>query len=292
MTTVGFIGLGRMGSRMAANVAAGGFPLVLYNRTRSKAEEVAAATGGEVVDSARALAQRADVAVTMVADGEALEAVYRGESGLLAGLGPGKIAVDMSTVGPTLVDRLGADVEATGAAMVDAPVSGSTAAAEARTLMIMAGGDDASVEAVRPVLESIGSPVLHVGRRGAGATLKLAINSIVFGINQAVAEALVMAERAGVDRTVAYDTFCESAAAAPVVKYRRDVFVRPGELPVTFTIDLAVKDLELALQLGASVGASLPQAELNTQVMRDASAAGLGEADMGDIAVYLRSAGS
>lgn len=283
---VGFVGLGRMGSRMAANVAAGGFPLVLYNRTREKAERVAATTGGDVVDTPGRLAAEADVIVTMLADGAALEAVYEG--GILEALGPGKVCVDMGTVGPEVVTRLGARIDATGATLVDAPVSGSTASVEARSVMIMAGGPEAAVERVRPVLASIGNPVLHVGSRGAGATLKLAINAIIYGINQSVAESLVMAERAGVDRGVAYNAFVNSAVAAPVVKYRQPVFEHPGELPVTFTLDLALKDLDLILALGEATGARLPQAVLNRSVMQEASAAGLGDSDMGDVAVHLR----
>jgi 3-hydroxyisobutyrate dehydrogenase/2-hydroxy-3-oxopropionate reductase len=118
--------------------------------------------------------------------------------------------------------------------------------------------------------------------------MKLAVNSVVFGINQAVAEALVMAERSGVDRTVAYDVFSNSAAGAPVVNYRKDIFLHPGELPVSFTIDLAVKDLELITGHAHEVGTTLPVAEGAIAVMRAAVAAGLGHRDMGDVAVYLR----
>lgn len=288
MVEVGFIGLGRMGSRMAANVAAAGFPLTVYNRTLAKAEAFAADHRATAAATPRELAAAADVVVTMVADGEALLAVYGGDDGVLAGLRPGTTAVEMSTVGPKLVARLGSEVTAAGATLVDAPVSGSVAAAEARTLMIMAGGDDASVSEVRPVLEAIGRPVIHVGPLGAGATMKLAVNSIVFSINQTVAEALVMTERSGIDRAVAYDTFCASAAGAPVIKYRREVFLRPGELPVSFTIDLAVKDLELITEHARQVGAPLPVAEEAAAVMRAAAVEGFGDRDMGDVAVYLR----
>lgn len=288
MDKVGFIGLGRMGSRMAASVAAAGFPLTVYNRTTARAEAFAAEHGAAVAATPSDLAAAVDVVVTMLADGEALLAVYRGEDGVLAGLRPGAMAVEMSTVGPELVGGLAAEVAASGATLVDAPVSGSVAAAEARTLMIMAGGEVAAVEAVRPVLEAIGGPVLHVGPPGSGATMKLAVNSVIFTINQGLAEALVMAERSGVDRTVAYDTFSASAAGAPVVKYRRDVFVAPGETPVTFTIDLGAKDLDLITQHAKRVGTSLPAAEAAASVMRSAAAAGLGGGDMGDVAAYLR----
>lgn len=286
--TVGFIGLGRMGSRMAANIAESGLPLVVYNRTTWVAEEFADAKKVERADSPQALTDQVDVVITMLADGEAVDAVYHGPEGVVKALTADKICVEMSTIGPTVVTELAASVSATGADLVDAPVSGSTAAVEGRTLMIMAGGDAAVVGRARPSLEAISTPVIHVGESGAGATLKLAINSIIYGINQSVAESLVMCERAGVDREVAYDAFTKSAAAAPVVKYRQQVFERPGEMPVSFTIDLAIKDLDLITALGDLVGAEVPQATVNREVMRQAAANGMGGRDMGDVAVYLR----
>ncbi len=288
MTTVGFIGLGRMGSRMAANLAAGGFDVVVYNRTRAKADEFASEHGATAMGTPRELAAASDVTITMLADGPAVEAVYGGEDGVLAGLRSGSVAIDMSTAGPDTIASLAARVAGAGATLVDAPVSGSIAAAEAKTLMIMAGGDAATVDQVRPVLEAIGSPVLYVGDSGAGATMKLVINSIVFATSQAAAEALVMAERSGVDRTVAYDTICQSAAAAPVLKYRRDWYIHPGEMPVSFTIDLAIKDLDLITGHAAGVGTTLPAAAESLAVLRSAADAGMGDNDMGDVAVHMR----
>lgn len=285
---VGFIGLGRMGSRMSANVAAGGFPLVVHNRTQSTAHELAATMGAEVASTPRALAEAADVIITMLADEVAVTDIYTGRDGVAEGLDNTKTCVEMSTIGPAAVRRLADIVRPTGAALVDAPVSGATAAAEARALMIMPGGDSEVVERVRPILESMGDPVLHIGASGTGAALKLAINSVIYGINEAVAEALVLAERAGIDRSTAYEAFTRSAIAAPVVVYRRPIFENPGSVPVTFTIDLGLKDLNLITELGVEVGAPLPQAERTREVMIEATTAGLGDRDMGEIAVYLR----
>lgn len=286
--TVGFIGLGRMGSRMAANLAAAGFDLVVHNRTAAKASEFVEAHGGRASTSPRELAEQCDIIVTMLADGEALVDTYHGAEGVLAGLRPDTLCIEMSTIGPELLRKMASHVEKTGGRVVDAPVSGSVAAAEAKRLMIMAGGDDDSVAQARPVLEAMGDPVDHVGPLGAGATMKLAVNSVVFSINQSVAEALVMAERSGVDRETAMDTFVRSAAGAPVVAYRRDWFVHPEDMPVSFTIDLSIKDLELITGHAEAVGTSLPAAAESLEVARRAAAEGFGDRDMGDIAVFMR----
>jgi 3-hydroxyisobutyrate dehydrogenase-like beta-hydroxyacid dehydrogenase len=288
--TVGFLGMGRMGGRIAPNIARAGFPLIVYNRTRPRAEDVAAQAGASVGRTPAEVARAADVVITMLANGPALEAVYEGPDGVLAGLEPGTVAIDMSTVGPGLVLSLGERVRARGATMVDAPVSGSVATAESATLMLMVGGDEADVARVRPVLESAGRPVIHVGPPGAGAAMKLAVNAMIFAINQSLSESLVLAERAGIARETAYEVFANSAAAAPVVHYRRPVFERPGELPPSFTLDLAAKDLRLILELGAQVGAPMPQSERNLQVIEDAIAANRGARDLGELAEFLRSA--
>jgi 3-hydroxyisobutyrate dehydrogenase-like beta-hydroxyacid dehydrogenase len=287
MTRVGFIGLGRMGSLMAANVVEAGFETAVWNRTRDKAEAFASRTGARVAPTPARLAAETDIVVSMVADGPVLEEIHTSPDGLLEGLA-GATVVDMSTVGPLTIGRLAPLVAARGSELIDAPVSGSTAAAEAKTLMIMAGGSDAGFERVRPVLEAMGDPVMHVGGSGAGATLKLAINSMIFGINEAVSEALVLAERSGVDRGVAYEAFANSAAAAPVVKYRRPVFEAPGTTPVSFTVDLAIKDLTLILELAERTGVRMPGAEANRQVMQATSDEGHGDGDMGLTAVHLR----
>jgi 3-hydroxyisobutyrate dehydrogenase-like beta-hydroxyacid dehydrogenase len=286
---VAFLGMGRMGSRVAGNIAAGGFPTTLYNRTRARAEEVAAPTGASVANAPAAAARDADVVITMLADGPAVESVYRGDDGVLQTLRGGAVAVDLSTTGPTFVRRLAAMVAEAGASLVDAPVSGSVATAESGKLMLMVGGDDTDVERVRPILATAGSTIIHVGPSGAGATMKLAVNAIVFGLNQSISESLVLAEHAGIDRAVAYEVFANSAIAAPVVHYRREAFERPGDVAPSFTIDLAIKDLRLILGLAGDVGAAVPQTELNVDVMERAAPAH-GRDDISAIAQHLRGA--
>ena len=286
---VGFVGLGRMGWPMAANVARVYLPLRVYNRTRERAESFAASAPRVIVCGSPAeVAAASDVVITMLADGAAVDEVYLGEQGLLVGARPGTVLVDMSTIGPDHVTVLADKVGGVGLALVDAPVSGSVATAEAAALLVMAGGEASAVDRARPVLDAIGATVLHVGPSGAGATMKLVVNTIVYGLNQSVSEALVFAERAGLDRLLTYDVFAHSAIAAPFVRYRREAFERPGEVPAAFRVELASKDLRLILDLAQRVGAELRQAETNLAVLEEAEGAGLQDEDVSAVARYLR----
>jgi 3-hydroxyisobutyrate dehydrogenase-like beta-hydroxyacid dehydrogenase len=286
--TVGFIGLGRMGSRIARNVAGGGFPMVVHNRTRERAEAFAADVGATVADTPADAAAQADVLLTMLSDDAAVEAVYAGADGALAAMGPGKTSVDMSTVSPAFSRSLGERLRAAGAAMVDAPVSGSVATAESASLLIMAGGTEADIERVRPVLETTSSAIVRLGDQGSGALMKVCVNAILFGLIEGLAENLVVAERSGIDREAAFEVIVRSAIGAPAIQYRRREFEHPGEDPPMFTIDLAMKDLGLALDVAAGVGAELPQTDRTLSVMRDAAAAGFGQQDIAALAEYLR----
>jgi 3-hydroxyisobutyrate dehydrogenase-like beta-hydroxyacid dehydrogenase len=283
-----FLGLGLMGRPMAANLIKAGHDLAVWNRTAATAQAFAGEHGAAAAANPAAAAAGADVVITMLADDGALVDCYGRSDGILAGLRPGAVAVDMSTVSPATARHLRAQCVGRGAEYVDAPVSGSVAAAAAATLTIMAGGTAAAVEAVRPVLGAMGEPVIHVGAGGTGATMKLAVNSIVHGLNGAVSEALVLAERAGIARAAAYSVFLSSAVAAPFVHYRQAAFERPDEVPVAFRLALAAKDLRLALALGRVVGAELPQTVQNLAVLERAVAAGLGEHDESAVAALLR----
>ena len=290
MTAVGFAGLGRMGAPMARNIVRHGFPVTVWNRTATKAEAFASAnaSGARIAPDPRTLAEGSDVLVTMLAGDLAVREFFGGSSGALLGLRPGAHVVDMSTVSPEASAEVGSAVRAAGARFVEAPVSGSTAAAESGSLLVMAAGEAAAVDAVRPVLEAMSAQVVHVGDVGAGVVMKLAVNTVVYGLSQAVAEALVLAERAGIDRATAYAVFCESAIAAPMVRYRRELFERPGEVEPTFALDLAVKDLRLITALATEVGVEMPQAQINLDALQRASAAGYGTWDMSAVAEHLR----
>jgi 3-hydroxyisobutyrate dehydrogenase-like beta-hydroxyacid dehydrogenase len=288
---VAVVGAGRMGGAMAGTLRRAGLEVVVFNRTRSRAEAVAEATGAAVAASAREAAEGAQVVLSSLADDAAVEAAYTGPDGVVAGLEPGTVVCESSTVDPGTVRRLGPLVADRGASLLDTPVSGSVSTAEAGQLTVMAGGDPAALKRARPVLDHLARQVFHVGELGSGAVMKLVVNSVLHGLNLALAEGLVLAERAGVGRSAAYDVIAASAVAAPFVHYKREAFEHPGRPPVAFSLDLAGKDLDLALDLAAQAGAPMEQAATNRQVVRAAVAAGLGGHDLSELATYLRSAG-
>lgn len=289
---VAFVGLGNMGRPMAANLAVNGHTVYLWNRTRSRCEQLASdlppSAKVVVCDSPAEAAERADVIVSMLADEQAVFDVYENENGLISGMRRGAVAVEMSTIGPDVVARLSDLLDKVEAQVVDAPVSGSIALAEAGELTIMAGGDADAVRRVGPVLHCLGGRVLHMGPAGTGAAMKLAVNTVILGLNEAVSEGLVLAEAAGIDRLAAYHVFTASAVAAPFVHYRRKAFEEPDAVPTAFAVTLGEKDLALILDLAEQVGVRLPQAEANRKVLQDAAEAGWADHDVSAAARYLR----
>jgi 3-hydroxyisobutyrate dehydrogenase-like beta-hydroxyacid dehydrogenase len=289
VTRVGFAGLGRMGAPMARRIAAGGYAVTVWNRTAAKAAAFAAEVpGARVATTPTELVQAVEVVVTMLADDAAVRAFLLGPDGAVAAAPSGALVVDMSTVSPDTTAEVREAVRTAGGRFVEAPVSGSTVAAETGALLVLAAGEEADVDAAEPVLSTMAREVVRVGGPGAGLVMKLAVNTVVYGLSQAVAEGLVLAERAGVDRLTAYRVFADSAVAAPMVHYRRELFERPGEVEPTFTLDLAIKDLRLIEALAASVGAPVPQAVVNRAQLEGASAAGYGSWDMSAVAEHLR----
>ena len=290
-TTVAVLGIGRMGGAMAGRLAACGLDVVLYNRSPEPAQALAASIGARVAATPAEAVAGSAVAISMVSDDAAVHDLFEGPTGALAGLDSRTVAVDMSTVLPGTIQGLEAAVRATGAGILDAPVSGSVAFAASGGLTIMVGGSPADVERARPVLEQLGQRVIHLGPLGAGATVKLAVNTVIYGLNQALSEALVLAERAGVDRATAYDVIRSSAAGAPFVEYKRAAFIEPDSTPTAFALALAEKDLELILELAAAVGTEVPQARTNLELVRRAGSGDPGR-DIASIAAYLRESGS
>jgi 3-hydroxyisobutyrate dehydrogenase-like beta-hydroxyacid dehydrogenase len=285
---VAFLGTGRMGAAMVGSLRRAGFQAAVWNRTPSKAEAVARETGARVHPTAADAVSGADVVLSSLADDEAVRHAYVGADGAAGGLNPGAVVLEMSTIAPRTVREVLPAVEERGASLLDAPVSGSVAFAEKGELTVMVGGDPAALDRARPVLEALSKRILHVGDLGAGATMKLAVNALVHAINVAVSEALVLAERSGVERSVAYEVFASGAGAAPFVLYKRAAFEHPEETPVAFSLDLVAKDLDLILSLAEEVGAPMDQAVMNTSVVRAAVQAGLGSRDLSAIADFLR----
>jgi 3-hydroxyisobutyrate dehydrogenase and related beta-hydroxyacid dehydrogenases len=289
MTTplpVAVIGTGRMGAAMVGRLLAAGHAVTVYNRTAARAEGL----GAPVAATAAAAVRGASVVIVSLADDDAVRAAYRGEDGLIAGLSAGTVVCDTSTIAPATVREMAVEVAARGAYLVDSPVSGSVALVQSGQLTVLAGGDAAALERARPALSAFAARIVHLGGQGAGATMKLVVNSVVHGLNQAVAEALVLAEKAGIDRAAAYDVFTSSAVAAPFVQYKRQSYVEPETAPVAFALDLVAKDLRLITELADSVGARMPQLAANRAAVAEALQRGLGERDMSALAQLLRSA--
>lgn len=286
---IGIVGLGRMGGAMAARLAGAGMLAGVQNRTWSTCREVADRLEVRAFASPAELAAECDVVITMLADESALWDVYDGPSGLLSGLRPETLCVDMGTTGPEPLARLAELIRARGGSLVDAPVSGSTELAASGQLTILAGGSQTDVDRAREMFAQLARRTFHLGALGTGAMMKLAVNNVIYGLNQSVAESLVLAERAGIERCLAYDVFADSAVAAPFVEYRRALFERPDTEAVQMRLDLAIKDIALIEALASKVGARLPQATVNLSVLRAATTAGHSARDVTAVAEYLRS---
>jgi 3-hydroxyisobutyrate dehydrogenase-like beta-hydroxyacid dehydrogenase len=275
--TLGFVGLGAMGGRMARRLLDAGYTLYGYNRTAAKAAALVRA-GMTLAASPREVAERADVVFTMVTDDTALEAVTRPPEGLLAGWRPGAILVEMSTVSPAVVERLAAAVAARSGALLDAPVSGSPATLDAGQLSFMVGGDPAALERARPYLEAIGPTITHVGPVGLAKSMKIAVNLGLAVQMLAFAEAVALAEKAGVDRARAVEVLLKSVIASPMVKYRGP-FVLGMPEEALFDVDMIQKDLRLALDMARASGVALPSVSLTHELLTAAKGLGLAKYD-------------
>lgn len=286
------VGTGRMGSAMATRLRGAGIAVVVYNRTRSRADDLVGRTGVDVADTAREAAAAAPVVVVSLADDQAAQEAYAGPDGIAAGVGEGTVVADTSTVDPLTSAATGELVRLAGAGHLDAPVSGSVPSVERGELTILAGGSAADVERARPVLQHLAMRIFHLGPSGAGAVMKLAVNSVLEGFNQALSEGLVLAERAGIERAAAYEVFSASAIAAPFVNYKKAAFLDPDGTPVAFTLDLVAKDLDLVLGLARRVGVHMRQAATTREAAAEAIEAGWGGRDLSAMAAFLRDRGA
>jgi 2-hydroxy-3-oxopropionate reductase len=260
--TVGFIGLGLMGGPMAKNLAKAGFPLVVWNRTREKAEElVRESTGLDVKAGAnpRETAGKADILLTIVSDPPALEEVLWGPNGAIEGLRRGATYVDSSTVSPDLVRRIGTACVQRGVGFLDAPVTGGTWGAEKGELVFMVGGEEEVLERAKPVLETLGKRIFLLGPTGAGQTVKLAMNLILALQVDALAEALALVNTEGVAGERLIEVLQSSMARAGVLDVKAP-FMLKNEFPPSFPLRLMHKDMRLALELAKRHGLNLPAA--------------------------------
>jgi 3-hydroxyisobutyrate dehydrogenase-like beta-hydroxyacid dehydrogenase len=266
-----------MGGRMVKRLLDAGLPVVGYNRTPAKAQWLAEA-GMKVAGSPREVAEAGEVVFSMVTDTSALAAVTGGADGILAGLRPGAVYVEMSTVSPEAIRALGAQVAARGAAMLDAPVSGSVATLEQGQLSFMVGGDPAVLDRVRPYLGAIGPTITYVGALGLAVTMKIATNLGLAVQMAAFSEAVLLAEKAGIARERAVEVLLRSVIASPMVKYRGP-FVLGMPAEAWFDVGMMQKDLGLALDLGHRLGVPLPTTALTGELLAAAQGLGLGRHD-------------
>lgn len=288
MTKVAVLGLGRMGAAMAEAIHRAGFQLVVWNRTEETARELAGTLGVESGGTAAQAAAAADVVISSLADDAALMDVHTGRHGTLEGVNEDTVVVETSTVDPETITTLSPQFDERGATLLDGPVSGSVALVERGELTSMVGGDAAALEKARPVLEATSKAIFHLGPNGTGATMKLAVNSLVHATNLAIAEALILAERAGVDRSQAYEVFASGAGASPFLLYKRQSFESPEEAPVAFSVELMRKDLDLILALAERLGSPVRQLTATSEVTDATIEKGMGDRDMSSVAIYLR----
>ncbi len=277
MARLGFVGLGVMGGRVAKRLMDAGHVVTGYNRTRSKAQWLLDA-GMHWADNPRLLAASSDITFSMVTNTAALREVTEGNNGVLSGLGPGKIYVDMSTVSPSFSRDLAKRVADMGAAMLDAPVSGSVSTLEEGKLSIMVGGDPAVFEKVKPILLDIGPKVTHVGPNGLAVTMKIATNLSLAVQMLAFSEGVLLAEKSGIKRETAVEVLLNSVIASPMVKYRGPfVLQMPDE--AWFNVNMMQKDMNLALELGRQLDVPLPTTAATNEFLTAARGLGLAEKD-------------
>ena len=287
---VGFIGLGIMGRPMAGHILSNEYPLTVYNRTRSKTEELAS-QGAQVANSPAEVAAASEVIITIVSDSPDVEDVVAGPEGVLEGVEPNSVAIDMSTISPEVERHLDEKLRAKGCSLIDAPVSGGDVGAQNATLAIMAGGEREVFEKIRPLLETMGQSITYCGPVGSGQLTKLC-NQILCSVNLlAVSEALVFAQKNNLDPGVMIDAVKGGAAGSWQLSNLGPKIVNRDFSP-GFKLDLILKDLRLILEAAGSGEASLPATALVNQFFRSAQARGDGKQGTQALAKILESLAS
>jgi 3-hydroxyisobutyrate dehydrogenase-like beta-hydroxyacid dehydrogenase len=276
--SVGFLGLGIMGSRMAANLARAGFPLTVWTHTPGKAERWASEHGVRVVATPAEVAGESDIVVSMVVDGEQVASVLLGEDGVIEAARPGLLAVDMSTIGPTDARRIGAGLRDRGVAMLDAPVTGSSPRAEEGSLTIMAGGEPGDYARALPLLQTMGRLIMHVGELGQGQMLKLINNALGAANAAALAEALLLAEATGVDLD-AFEQIVGAGSGASIQLEMKAEPMRTHDFTTLFKTEHMLKDVRLCLEEAQTAGVPFPAAAHARDLLTATMGRGHGEQD-------------
>jgi 3-hydroxyisobutyrate dehydrogenase-like beta-hydroxyacid dehydrogenase len=275
---VGFVGLGIMGSRMAASLARAGHPVAVYNRTREKAEAWVAEHGGRVADTPRDAADGAAAVITMVVDGAQVEEVLLAEDGAVHGAAPGTLFIDCSTIAPADARRIGASLAERGMAFVDAPVSGSSPKAETGTLTIMAGGSEEDFARAQPFFDAMGETILHVGPLGHGQTVKVISNAVSATNAATLAQALVVGKATGVDLEALVAVLGASSSASTMVTLKAKPMLAHDYTPL-FRLEHMLKDVRICLEESAAAGAPFPSAAVARELYNAAMGRGLADED-------------
>ena len=276
--TIGFIGLGIMGSRQAANLARAGYELTVYNRTRETAEQWVREHGGDVAATPREVGERSDTVVTMVVDGAQVEALLLGDDGAAAGAKPRTLFVDMSTIGPADARRIGTALVERGHGFVDAPVTGSAPKAEDGTLTIMAGGSGEDMGRAMPLLEAMGEIIVHVGDVGTGQQVKVLSNAVSAVNCATLAQALVVGRRADVDLEALLKVMGAGSANSTMLQLKGGPMLAHDFAPL-FKLEHMLKDVRLCLEEARAAGAAFPAAALAGELYAAGAGRGLGEQD-------------
>ena len=277
MANLGFVGLGVMGSEMVLRLLEKGHTLTGYNRTRSKAARLLD-KGMKWAGSPREVAEASDFTFSMVTNSPALEMIVEGPDGILAGLAPGKVLIDMSTVSPEFSRCVAVKVRTKGADMVDAPVSGSVITLQEGKLSVMVGGRKDTFDRVKRLLLDIGPKVTYVGDNGLALVMKIAANLSLAVQMLAFSEGVLLAEKSGISREVAVEVLTNSAIASPMVKYRGPFVLKlPAE--AWFNVNMMQKDMLLALDLGRALDVPMPTTAVTNEFLTAARGMGLVQED-------------
>lgn len=277
MQKIGFVGIGLMGSQMSRRILEAKYPLTVWNRKKEKAGALISA-GAKWADSPKAVAQASDVVITMVTDSSASEEVICGKNGVLEGAHPSSILIDMGSIAPEMSRSIAERARVKGISMLDAPVTGNPKVASEGKLGIMVGGPKGTFDTCLPILEKMGIKIIHVGENGKGTTLKL-INNLIMGVAiEAVAEALVLASKAGIDPQKVLEITSVGGARTGAMETRGPRMIKHDFTP-HFSASNMHKDLSGALKLAEEVGVSLPATSISREILRAAKSQGKGDMD-------------
>ena len=284
---IGFIGLGLMGKPMALNLLKAGFAVRVLSRSPRPVEELVAA-GAESASLPSDLARQCDVVITMLPDGPDVRAVLSGPNGLLEGLRPNSVIVDMSSISPDTAKELASEVKRRGSWMLDAPVSGGEIGAKSGTLSIMVGGESEALERVRPILEKLGSPerLVHVGESGAGQLCKVCNQLVIGGALAAVSEAFALAKKSGVDGAKVRQALMGGFAASRVLEVHGERILQNNFVP-GFRAEMFNKDLRIAMETARSHEVPMPVSSTVAQLVTALCAKGNGREDYSALATVL-----